>query len=161
MCRPRKLFYFRFALSRLVSSATADNSSDYAETHSDQWSSLSFRHPLRSLSSCSRVLERFVLSRLACSRRTASLRLGRETGLWCKPSVSCPRFGPSVRLATARSLRVVMLRLLTTCGFPPTRNTNSKRCLLGLHSSLQSIRTVRDGYAFPAWTRCGNSSRAV
>ncbi len=40
-------------LSRLAPSATADNSSDYAETHSAPWASLGFRHPLRSLSSCS------------------------------------------------------------------------------------------------------------
>ena len=42
-------------------------------------------------------------------------------------------------------MNVVTPHRLTTRGFPPTRNTNSKLGLLGLHSSLQSIRAAHDG----------------
>ena len=46
------------------------------------------------------------MSRLACSRRAASLPLGLETVPLRGPSVSRPRSGPSALLATARTLSI-------------------------------------------------------
>ena len=48
-----------FLLSCCGGCATDDNSSDFAETQPARWAFLGFRHPLRSLSPCSRVLRRF------------------------------------------------------------------------------------------------------
>jgi len=43
-----------------------------------------------------------------------------------------------------------MLSLFATRGFTATRNTNSKLCLLGLYSSLHSIRAAHNGFALLA-----------
>ena len=49
-----------------------------------------------------------------------------------------------VRAAELSIVTHITLRLFATRGFPPTRNTNSKLCLLGLYSSLQSIRAAHE-----------------
>ena len=93
---------------------------------------------------CSRRLRRFSLSRLACSRRAASLRLRLETeSTGFLVSRRCS--GPSALFATAQTLLIVTPRLLTTRGFPPTPTRNRIHGIPGFSPSLRSIRAVRDG----------------
>ncbi len=73
---------------------------------------------------------RFVLSRLACSRRAASLRLGLETGPPCGPSVSHPRSGPSALLTDSSDASFCHAADWThgRVAFTATRNTNIRAC---------------------------------
>ena len=89
----------RASVSRCAPSATA-NCSPLRRKYRRALPALFFG--LRgSLLSCSRAL-RALVSRFACSQRTASLRLGLVSGA-CGPSPR-PRSGPSVLLATAQTL---------------------------------------------------------
>ena len=63
------------------------------------------------------------LSRFACSQRLASLRFGTKPGGFAHLGF-IPHFAPSSLLTTAQRFLDVTLRLLTTPGFPPTRDTN-------------------------------------
>ena len=66
-----------------------------------------------------------VMSCYACSRRLASLRFGTKPGGFA-PLGFIPHFAPSSLFATARRFFIVTPRLLTTPGFPPTRDNHGR-----------------------------------
>ena len=112
---------------------------------------------------CSRRLSASSLSRLACSQRAASLRLGLVSASFGRSPR--PRSSPSALLATAQTLKQKSLCLpderqrhitsavpLSLPAKPATRafcNGNSRRILLTLRRSLRGSQVIFAGFTLP------------
>ena len=85
------------------------------------------------------------MSRLACSRRPASLQFGTQTGRLYRPwfvSLTSVHPGCSQRLGR---FFIVTPRLFATAGFAPIRNKTGWLRPPGFYSSLRSIQPAHDG----------------